>query len=51
MLIIYREIALEDAAIAAFNSLLSSESNVYNVDFEIIVYNLLLVRLIERIKI
>ena len=41
--IIYREIALKDAAITIFNNLLSSKSNVYSVDFKIIVYNLLLV--------
>ena len=43
MLIIYREIALKDIAIAIFNNLLSSRSNVYNIDFKIIIYNLLLV--------
>ena len=42
-LIIYREIALEDIIIAIFNNLLSSKSNIYNVDFKIIVYNLLLI--------
>ena len=43
MLIIYREIALKDTTIIIFNSLLSSESNVYSVDFKIIVYNLLFI--------
>ena len=42
-LIIYREIALKDTTIAIFNNLLSSRSNIYNVDFKIIAYNLLLV--------
>ena len=51
MLVIYREIALEDTTITAFNNLLSSRSNIYNINFKIIVYNLLLVRLIKRIKI
>ena len=43
MLIIYREIALKDIAIAIFNNLLLSESNVYSVDFKIIIYNLLFI--------
>ena len=42
-LIIYREIALKDATITIFNSLLSSRSNIYNIDFKVIIYNLLLV--------
>ena len=43
MLIIYREIALEDITITIFNNSLSSKSNIYNINFKIIVYNLLLV--------
>ena len=43
MLIIYREIALENTIITIFNNLLSSKSNIYNINFKIIVYNLLLV--------
>ena len=42
-LIIYKKIALEDTIIIIFNNLLSSRSNIYNVDFKIIVYNLLLI--------
>ena len=43
MLIIYREIALEDITIIIFNNLLSSKSNIYNIDFKIIAYNLLFI--------
>ena len=43
MLIIYREIALKDIIITIFNNLLSSKSNIYNIDFKIIVYNFLLI--------
>ena len=43
MLIIYREIALKDTIITIFNNSLLSKNNVYNINFKIIVYNLLLV--------